>query len=63
MVGTDNYMAPEVRDGQKYGLKSDMFGLALIATEIFNFEDSVRDISRLVDRNKMYLKIFLLIKY
>ena len=62
MVGTDNYMAPEVRDGQKYGLKSDMFGLALIGTEIFSFEDSVRDISRLVDRNRMYLQIILLIK-
>ena len=44
-VGTQSYMAPEVRDGQKYGLKSDMFGLALIATEIFNFEDSVEKIS------------------
>jgi serine/threonine protein kinase len=52
-VGTQSYMAPEVRDGQKYGLKSDMFGLALIGTEIFSFEDSVRTINRLMDRNNL----------
>ena len=52
-VGTQSYMAPEVKDGEEYDLKSDIFGLALIGTEIFRFEDNVRKISRFLDRNKM----------
>ena len=44
-VGTYSYRAPEVRKGLKYDLKSDIFGLALIATEIFGFEDSVKKMS------------------
>ena len=42
--GTRYYIAPEIKTGI-YDEKSDMFGLALIATEIFNFEDSVEKIS------------------
>ena len=42
--GTRYYIAPEMKTGI-YNEKSDMFGLALIATEIFNFEDSVGKIS------------------
>ena len=42
--GTRYYIAPEMKTGI-YGEKSDMFGLALIATEIFCFEDSVEKIS------------------
>ena len=42
--GTPYYIAPEVKTGI-YDEKSDIFGLALIATEIFNFEDSVQVIS------------------
>ena len=53
MVGTDSYMAPEVKDEEEYGLKSDIFGLALIGTELFRFEDKVSKISRLLDMNKM----------
>ena len=43
-TGTRYYIAPEVKTGI-YDEKSDMFGLALIATEIFNFEDNVKEIS------------------
>ena len=50
--GTRFYMAPEIKTGI-YNEKSDMFGLALIATEIFNFEDSVEKISPKW-RRKMY---------
>ena len=53
MVGTDSYMAPEVKDGEEYDLKSDIFSLALIGTQIFKFDDNVSKISRLLDRNKM----------
>ena len=42
--GTPYYIAPEVKTAI-YNEKPDMFGLALIATEIFNFEDSVANIS------------------
>ena len=42
--GTRYYIAPEIKSGG-YNEKSDIFGLALIATEIFNFEDSVEKIS------------------
>ena len=38
-IGTQSYMAPEVRLGQFYNTKSDVYSLALIATEIYNFED------------------------
>ena len=41
MVGTDCYMAPEVKDGEEYDLKSDIFSLALIGTEMFKFNDKV----------------------
>ena len=43
-AGTKYYIAPEVKTGI-YDNKSDMFGLALIATQIFCFEDSVEKIS------------------
>jgi serine/threonine protein kinase len=52
-MGTQSYMAPEVRYGEEYGLKSDIFGLALIGTEIFRFEDNVMKFRGLLDRNKM----------
>ena len=50
-VGTPYYIAPEIKTGI-YNKKSDMFGLALIATEIFSFEDSVGKI-----RRKLKLKL------
>lgn len=37
-VGHPHYMAPEVRDSDEYDLKSDIYSLALIATEIFSLE-------------------------
>ena len=43
-TGTRYYIAPEIKTGI-YDEKSDMFGLALIATEISNFEDNVEKIS------------------
>ena len=47
-VGTDSFMAPEVRLGQKYNTKCDIYSMALIATEIFDFEDkSVNELIRL----------------
>ena len=52
-VGTQSYMAPEVRVGDKYDSKSDIFGLALIGTEIFNFKENTRTISRSVTRKKL----------
>ena len=51
--GTQSYMAPEVRYGEEYDLKSDIFGLALIGTEIFKFEDNLMKFRGLLDRNKM----------
>ena len=47
-IGTDAYMAPEVRDGHNYNLKSDIYSLALITTEIFRFEQfSLSELTRL----------------
>jgi hypothetical protein len=37
-------MAPEVKDSENYNTKSDIYSLALIATEIFGFKDNVRRI-------------------
>ena len=48
--GTMYYIAPEVKSGKIYNEKSDIFGLALIATEIFGFEDSVKEISKMLKR-------------
>ena len=50
--GTLYYMAPEIRTGI-YDQKSDMFGLALIGTEIFSFEDSIKDIRDLMRKKIM----------
>ena len=44
MIGTQSYMAPEVMRGQKYNIKSDIYSLSLIATQIFNFGENVRRI-------------------
>ena len=52
-MGTQSYMAPEVKYGEEYGLKSDIFSLALIVTEIFKFEDNLMKFRGLLDRNKM----------
>ena len=41
MVGTDSYIAPEVQFGQNHSLKSDIYSLAIIGTEIFNFGEKV----------------------
>ncbi len=42
MVGTVDYMAPEVINSNKYNTKSDVYSLALIVTEIFGFEDEIK---------------------
>ena len=39
-AGTPKYMAPEVRNGQSYGLKADIYSLGVIAKEIFRMESS-----------------------
>ena len=52
-IGTTIYMAPEVKYKDKYDMKSDIFGLALIGTELFNFEDKVSIIRRSLDRGNM----------
>ena len=44
MIGTLPYMAPEVKVSEKYSEKCDIYSLALIATEIFNFGDDVKQI-------------------
>ncbi|CAG2167376.1 unnamed protein product, partial [Oppiella nova] len=36
-VGTVKYLAPEISNGMKYGHKSDIYSLALIGSEIFDF--------------------------
>jgi serine/threonine-protein kinase TNNI3K len=50
-VGTLKYIGPEALISQKYNTKSDIYSLALIATEIFQFEDSVETI-----RNYKYVE-------
>ena len=55
-TGTVYYIAPEIKTGI-YGEKSDIYGLALIVTEIFSFEDNVKEITRLMKKN-MYLLIY-----
>ena len=44
------YKAPEIKTGI-YGEKSDIYGLALIVTEIFCFEDNVERISQLLEKS------------
>ena len=53
---TTYYIAPEVKTGT-YDEKSDMFGLALIATQIFRFKHNVREISLLLKKD-MYLLFY-----
>ena len=43
-VGSLKYMAPEVKDSQKYNHLSDVYSLALIAAEIFQFGENVSTI-------------------
>ena len=54
--GTYHYMAPEVNDSEyydrksgksNYNLKSDIYSLGVIATKLFNFEDSIKNIRKL----------------
>ena len=45
-VGTDLYMAPEVKYSNEYNPKSDIYSLGLIATQIFQFRDSVSEIRK-----------------
>ena len=49
-TGTMYYKAPEIKSGN-YGNKSDIYGLALIVTEIFCFKDDVKTISQLMKKN------------
>ena len=39
-VGTNYYMAPEVRDGRHYDIKSDVYSLARIGCELFEINIS-----------------------
>ena len=45
MVGTDRYMAPEVKYTEEYNHKSDIYSLAVMATEIFHFHWNNTDIN------------------
>ena len=49
-TGTMYYKAPEIKTGI-YGDKSDIYGLALIVTQIFCFENNVERISQLLNKN------------
>ncbi|CAG2161400.1 unnamed protein product [Oppiella nova] len=37
-VGTIKYLAPEISQGSKYGLKVDIYSLAIIGSEIFELD-------------------------
>ena len=51
-TGTLYYKAPEVQTGN-YNEKSDLFGLAIITTEIFNFEESAEHLCKLMKKRNL----------
>ena len=51
-AGTRYYLAPEIKSG-KLDQKSDIYCLALIATEIFSFEDKYESLRNLFKKKKL----------
>ncbi|HEA3264559.1 TPA: serine/threonine protein kinase [Pasteurella multocida] len=45
-LGTDRYMAPEIRNGEGYTIKSDIFALGVLLEEDLNLTDALEPIWR-----------------